>query len=321
MGQDASGASIAPLAGGGHTLVWLNLVEFRRLGGSIYQLMTQSFTAAGVPIGGPRAIAPTTPALYWFPRPIAMPQVAPLVGGGYVVVWGQDNAEGGLAINAQRFNADGTPAGAANQAAPLGTGYLGVIGLTTGGYLVIWGTFGSPDGAARAYAADDMPLGPARPAGPSWTDFPVDGGQPAVMAPLANGGAVIAWVRDAFPFVRVVVLAPDATPRAGSRVVDDSSAASPGYAHASPAVAGLADGGFVVAWVEAGEIHARRFAADGSPAGAETRINLESTDVGAPTVVALANGGFVISWSGLGADGVRRNFAREFPPNGLLAGP
>lgn len=321
MGPDASGAGIAPLAGGGYAAIWMQLVEFQRLGGSVYQLMTQSFTAAGAPIGSPRAIAPTTPALYWFPRPVAMPQVAPLTGGGYVVAWAQNNGAGGLAVHTQRFNADGAPAGAPQQAAPLGTGYLGVVGLTSGGYLVIWGTFGTPDGAARAYRPDGAPLAPAQAAGPSWTDFPVDGGQPAVLAPLAGGGAVIAWRRDVFPYVRMVVLAPDAAPLGPARVVDDSTTAAGSSGHSDPAAGSLADGGFVVAWVESGEIHARRFAANGAPAGAETRINLESTDVATPRVVALAGGGFVISWSGVGTDGVRRNYAREFPASGLLAGP
>jgi hypothetical protein len=87
-------------------------------------------------------------------------------------------------------------------------------------------------------------------------------------------------------------------------------------------VAGLADGGYVVAWLEAGEVHARRFSAGGSPAGTETRINLATTAAERPiAVVATADGGFMITWSGVGTDGIRRNYARTFPANGLLAAP
>lgn len=316
MGQDAWVAGIAPLAGGGYAAVWMELVEFQRFGGSIYKLLEQSFTATGAPIGSPQQIAETIPGLYWYPRPLAMPQVAALAGGGYVLVWGQSFGTG-LGVHARRFNADGTPAGAAQQVAPVGSGYLGVVGLSTGGYLVTWGTVRVPDGGARAYGPDDAPLGPAQPAGPAWSDYPVNGGAAPAIAPLAGGGAVIVWLRDTFPYVRVQQLAPDGTPLGSARIVDDSTSLAP--THNAPAVAGLPDGGYVVAWIEAGEVHARRFAANGTPAGAETRINLVTTSVQPPVaVMAMAGGSFTISWSGVGADGINKDYARVFPANGLL---
>jgi hypothetical protein len=84
----------------------------------------------------------------------------------------------------------------------------------------------------------------------------------------------------------------------------------------------LADGGYVVAWIEVGEVHARRFAADGTPVGEETRINLVTTSSAGPvTVGAMAGGGFMISWSGVGADSLRSSYARVFPATGLLGFP
>lgn len=313
-------ASIAPLTGGGYAAVWLELAQFERFGGSIFNLLARSFTAAGVPIGSPLPVAQAIPALYWFPRPLAMPQVAPLAGGGYAVVWAQSDGAAELAIHAGRFNADGTPAGAARQVAPKGSGYLGITGLSTGGCLVSWGTFRAPDGGARAYGPDGAPLGPPQPAGPSWADFPVDGGEPPAVAALAGGGAVMVWLRQAFPYVRAQQLAPNAAPLAGARIVDDSTPLAP--AHEAAAVAGLPDGGYVVAWIEAGKVHARRFAASGTAAGEETRINRVTTSAQSPlAVVAMADGGFMISWSGLGADGVRRNYARMLTASELLVTP
>lgn len=311
---------IAPLAGGGYASAWLVLVEFQRFGQSVYNVFTQSFTATGAPIGSPVLIAPTIPGWHWFTRPLANPRVAGLAGGGYVLVWAQhDGVASFLSIYARRFNADGTPAGTVQQVAPTGNGYLGVIGLSTGGYLVTFG-IGMPDGAARAFGPDDTPLGPAQPAGPGWADYPINDGAPPAMAPLAGGGAVIAWVLQNFPYVRVQQLAPDATPLAGPRIVDDSIFAPPSDTHSSPAVLGLPDGGYVVAWIEAGEVHARRFSANGTPAREETRINLVTTSAQPPVaVVAMADGGFMICWSGVGADGVRRNYGRAFPAGGLLA--
>jgi hypothetical protein len=312
----ASGLSIAPLTGGGYAVMWIRLVLFERFGGSVYQVMTQSFTAAGAPIGSPLSIAETIPGRYWISRPIAMPQIAALMGGGYVVVWGlQSHTDS--AVYAQRFNADGTPAAAVHQVALAGTGYFGVTGLTTGGYMVTWGGAEGTTGFVRAYSSTDAPLGSAQPAGPSWSDFfGVGGGEPTFISPLAGGGAVMVWVRfESFtsptPYVHVLQLAPDASPLGAARIVDGSTA--PANGHAAAAVAGLADGGYVVAWIEVGEVHARRFAADGTPAGEETRINLVTSSVEAPLdVVAMAGGGFMITWSGIGTDGVRSNYGRVF---------
>jgi hypothetical protein len=312
---------IAPLAGGGYAVLWMNLVEFQRLGGSIYQLSTQGFTAAGTPIGSPVPIAQTAPASDWISRPAAIPQVAALTGGGYAVVWAK--ADTGPGVHVQRFNADGTPAAAPQNASPNpGGAHLGVTGLGTGGYLVTWGTYGTPEvpasgGGARAYSSTDVPLGPEQTAGASWA-FPEDTG-PGVAAPLAGGGSILVWqFRISTAFMQQ--LAPDGTPLTSPRSVDDSIPGAGG--HSAPSAAGLPDGGYVVAWIEAGEVHARRFAADGTDLSAETRINLVTTSAQGPTtVVPMASGGFMITWSGVGADGTRANYGRVFPANGLLGTP
>jgi hypothetical protein len=68
-----------------------------------------------------------------------------------------------------------------------------------------------------------------------------------------------------------------------------------------PKTAALADGGFVVTWVSflqdgSGEgVYAQRYAADGSAAGAEFRVNTTTLqDQLYPSVTALAGGGFLV---------------------------
>ena len=319
MGPDDSALTITPLTGGGYAVSWLALVQFERFGGSLYNVMTQSFSPAGVAINSALSLGQTIPGRYWISRAIALPQIAALAGGGYVVIWAlPSHTDSG--IYAQRLNADGTPAAAAHQVTPDGSGYLGVTGLATGGYIVNWGG-GGDTGFVRAYSAADVPLGPAQPAGPGWAGFGPGGDQPTFGTALAGGGAVMAWVRfESFtsptPYVHILPLTPDATPLGAARIADGSTA--PAMGHSAAAAAGLADGGYVVAWIELGEVHARRFAADGSPAGAETRINLVSTSAEGPVaVVAMAGGGFMISWSGVGTDGARSNYARVFADTGL----
>ena len=70
------------------------------------------------------------------------------------------------------------------------------------------------------------------------------------------------------------------------------------------------------------KLYARRYAADGTPLGPQTRVNLVTTSPSSPmAVLARPDGGFTIEWSGVGSDGVRRNYARVFPANGLIATP
>lgn len=74
---------------------------------------------------------------------------------------------------------------------------------------------------------------------------------------------------------------------------------------ASPAVAMDADGDFVVVWqsdyqeAELAEIYAQRYAADGTPRGSETRVNVEyRNNQFAPSVAMDAAGNFAVAWIG-----------------------
>ena len=104
-----------------------------------------------------------------------------------------------------------------------------------------------------------------------------------------------------------------------------------------PAVARAPDGRFIVAWTDYGSdpinnpplyqdgtgIRARRFAADGTPAGAEFRVNVFATGVQQhPAVAVTAGGSFLVTWqSGGDQDGDKDGiFARAFAPNGTPRG-
>jgi hypothetical protein len=313
-------SSIAPLTGGGYAIIWVtNSGTWLGSDGnyhSVNQLFVQSFTAAGAPIGSPQPLAVVDPGAV--SRPAAVPQVAALANGGFVVVWGLQRSFGSdtfdTTVYAQRFTAAGAADGAVQQVTPEGTGFLGVTGLTTGGYLVTWGDLSGTTGGVRAFGADGLPLGPQHDAGSSWGE---GAGPRGDLQPLAGGGAVMVW---AVPHQHLMVqqFAPDGTPLA-ALIVNDATA-SPGFTLS--AVAGLPDGGYVAAWVEVGgNVYARRYAANGSPVGEQTRINVFTTSNAGPAVVVLPDGSFTISWSGVGTDGVRATYARTFPANALVAAP
>jgi hypothetical protein len=209
-------------------------------------------------------------------------------------------------VYSQRFDAAGHATGPAQQATADGAGFLDVIGTTTGGYVVSWGKSAGTVGGARAYGADGTPLAAEQVAGISWH---TGAGPRGAMAPLAGGGAVIVGQVQGGP---VVV-----------QHISESGVALPAQVASSlgapnralVAVAGLPDGGSVVAWFElGGNVYARRFAADGSPVGPQTRINQATTPTGGTEILVLSDGSFAIAW-----DVGSTRYARKYPANGLVA--
>jgi hypothetical protein len=298
--------SATVLSGGGYAAEWI--VSVGTPEARSYQLYTQAYDAAGQPIGSPRAVALTAVTIQQ--NPAAVPQMAPLAGGGYVVVWAlQQSTIGGTpdhAVYTQRFDANGNPAGPAQQATTDGDGFLHIVGTTTGGYVVSWGKDAGDVGGARAYGADGAPLAAEQVAGSSWH---TGAGPRGSIAPLAGGGAALVWqVRGGPVMVQHITAAGVALP---AQVA--SSLASPNVALV--AIAGLPDGGSVAAWMESGgNVYARRFAADGTPVGPQTRINMVTTPTNGTEIMVLADGSFTIAW-----DVGSTRYARTFPADGLRA--
>jgi hypothetical protein len=77
----------------------------------------------------------------------------------------------------------------------------------------------------------------------------------------------------------------------------------------TPAVTALADGGYLVTWTKwIGEksygVYGQRYAADGTPVGAEFLANNGGMDTGnGPAVAALNDGGYVVTWYSWGQAG------------------
>jgi hypothetical protein len=305
FGPDGTTGSATVLAGGGYAAAWI--VTAGSTSAPSYQLYAQAFNNAAQPIGSPTAVALTRVADD-LGNPAAVPQLAPLTGGGFVVVWAlQQTTPGGAndrSVYTQRFDANGNAIGAVQQATSDGTGFLHIIGTTNGGYVVSWGKSSGDVGGARAYGADGAPLAAEQVAGGSWH---TGAGPRGSMAPLAGGGAAIVWqVRNGPVYVQHIDASGIAMP---AQVA--SSLASPNVA--LDAIAGLPDGGSVAAWFETGgNVYARRFAADGTPVGSQTRINLTTTPTSGTEIMVLPDGSFTIAW-----DVGSTRYARTFPANGL----
>lgn len=295
------------LRGGGYAAVWIENVGTPDV--PSYQLYAQAYTTAGQPVVSPAVVALTRIVSAFSNNPAAVPQLAPLAGGGYVVVWAflQDTpgAFGDRGVYTQRCDASGNAAGAAQQATAEGAGFLDVIGTTTGGYVVSWGKTGTVSGA-RAYGPDGTPLAPEQAADVSWN---VGAGPRGAMAPLAGGGAaIVGQVLDGPVAVQHISASGVALP---AQVA--SSLGSPGRALVT--IAGLPVGGSVVAWTEifGGNVYARRYAADGTPVGQQIRINQFTTARTGTQILVFADGRFAISWE----SSTLTRYSRTFPANGL----
>jgi hypothetical protein len=295
----------AALPGGGYAAVWIE-PTFRM---GVDQVQTQAWDASGTALGPVLAAADVVPGK--LSHPAALPQIAALTGGGYVLAWGLPPTDDG--IYAQRFTAAGAAAAPAVRVAESGTGSIGVTGLASGGYLVSWGRFGSASGGVQAFTATDVPVAATQSAGSNG-----DGGGPPipVVRSLVGGGAVIAW-QAVGQHLMMQQVAADGTPVTPAQIVDEQTA-SPVFDII--AIGALPDGGSVIAWTQTdGNAYARRYLADGTPAGPQTKINLVTTGAGLPVgVTVMAGGSFAIRWTAVGGDGVRRTYVRTFPAGALV---
>lgn len=177
------------------------------------------------------------------------PSLAPLIDGRTVAVWmssGQDGS--GWGVYGRLLDSQGRPSGVEFRVneTTINSQQMPVVAATPdGGFVVAWQGYGAGDGAgihARRFVAG------AEPAGGELRVNNLTAGEqrdPA-LAVLADGSWVVAW---------------------GTRDADGSS--------------GLA---------------ARRFGADGQPAGAEFILRSTPTDQGSPALAALADGGFLAVW-------------------------
>ncbi len=273
--------------------------------------------------------------------------IAPLADGGAVLAWmsysssGTDSSE--FSIQTRRLTADCSPVGEDFQVNTYTYGYQSspaVATLAGGDFVIVWGSPGSYGSdthggsiQGRRFDSDGRPLG---------GDFQINSytygeqEEPAI-APLEDGGFVVVWdslgsgSTDVHSFsIQGRRFDPDGLPKADDFQVNTYTTGVQVHA----AVAGLADGGFVVAWNSEGPNdpdnfdktnRGQRFGADGSPQGDEFQLNSNTTDDQLlPVLTALTTGGFVAAWHSRASDGTDLSGwsiqARRFTADGAPLG-
>jgi hypothetical protein len=306
---DQNESSVSVLADGGFVVVWSSLGKIRG----------QRYAADGTRRGGEfrvnmRRVGST-----------AAPAVSGLDDGGFVVVWETETTDipSHLDIHGQRYRWDGTRYGGEFRVntTPVGRSPA-VTGLRGGGFVVTWergGIYG------KRYSADGTPSDDEFHVNTTVEDYALD---PCV-ATLGDDGFVVVWASvengsvgddyDGVISIRGQRYWPDGAPRGDEFLVSARGI--------YPSCAGLAGGGFVIAWqtswngLHDGDIHGRRFLADGEPAGGEFLVNTSTAGKERyPSVAGLTSGGFVIAWQTTAGDHRWDIHGRRYLADGQPAG-
>ena len=239
-------ASIAGTADGGFVVAWYH-DNYNATTTEYADIYFQRYNAAGVAQGAETqanttGLGTTTQS---------QPSIAALTGGGFVTVWTDSNSRdgNGNGVFGQRFNADGTANGSSFQVNTFTAGDQSdpqVVGLTGGGYIVVWRSTSQDGGGsygiyAQRYNAAGSEVGDEFRIN---TDSAGNEFEPSVTA-LSNGGFAVAFNNDG----RITAQQFDSNGERidGEYLVDTHDANG---AASAPTVLGLANGAFVVSFTD-----------------------------------------------------------------------
>lgn len=269
--------------------------------------------------------------------------ITTLSDGSFVVIW-QSFTNNYFQTYGQRYAANGTPIGTEFDVNPAPVSPLSidseyspeVVALSGGGFVVTWDLNRQIYNPAtdfydweylvqgRVYAADGTPAGAV-----FQVNTFADGQQGIPQTTgLSGGGFVVTWVSGGQDGSSAGVY--------GQLYAANGAAVGSEFqvntyttnAQNTQQITALSNGGFVVTWSSAGQdgsfsgIYGQRYAADGTAAGVEFRVNTITTDSQfGQQVTALSSGGFVVTWMSIYQDGDHYGiFGQRYAADGSAAG-
>jgi len=259
------------------------------------------------------------------------------LASGYVVVWQSQQTPAGYndphfaagsEIYMQRYSDAGVALGSevhVNSIAFNDQVQPTVVATAGGGFVIAWAS-------AREQAVQNFDYGvylQRFDASGNWVgsethvnDFYFLNQDRPSIAALSGGGLVVTWTSDtqspAAPGVYAKIFGADGLAIGDDIRVDTSTA----NIHSASAVAGLADGGYVIVWDGNGDIHAQRFDSHGVAQAPSALVNTTVADFqSAPAITALADGGYVVTWQSSGQDGSDSGvYMQRFAASGAAVG-
>jgi len=242
------------------------------------------------------------------------PAIVPLNDGGFVVAWHSNGQDGdAFGIFAQRHDASGATMGSefqVNNYTTSSQAYPVAAPLSAGGFVIAWTSFGQDGSNNGIFAQRYDNAGAILGSEFQVNSYPTDDQDSPAIAPLDNGGFVVAWesYHQDGDYDGIFAQRYGATgARSGSEFKVNNYTTN--YQN-SPAIAPLNDGGFVVAWESVGQdgdgrgIFAQRYDVSGALFGSEFQVNSYTTsNQQSPVLAPLNDGGFVVAWMSDGQDG------------------
>ncbi len=273
---DQTAPNVTTLASGGFVISWQTSDTAQDGSGSA--IKAQLYDAAGATVGG-EFLVNSQAALGQ-----SRPSITSLSDGGFVITWDTaDTAQdgSGAAIKGQRYSASGTAAGSEFLVNPAGLGSeakSSAAGLAGGGFVVTW-TLGTGTGAdvyAQRFDAAGVKLG---------SQVLVNGANAtnddsSKVNGLVNGNFVVTWSAGDTT-IKAQLFAANGSKIGAEQVVaapvsDPTTGAT--LNNSKPHIEGLADGGFIVTWTQAGtmafqdSVRGRHYDAGGAAQGSDFSI-------------------------------------------------
>ncbi|MCJ8052799.1 putative Ig domain-containing protein [Shinella curvata] len=293
---------VAALEGGGWVVIWQSTSQTGP-GNDIYQ---QIFDAAGNPT------EPETRVNTITTNNQALPQIAALPGGGWVINWqsyGQDGSSWG--VYQQVYDANGQTVGTetrVNVATPGGQSDARIAVLPNGSWVVIWQSESQNQGGfdvfQRVFAADGSALTSEMRVHTASAGHQTN----AQVKLLSDGGWVVIWQSPGASGLDIFQRAFNADGTA--RTADIRVSSYDSGDQILPQVTAL-DDGWVVTWQSGGQddplsvgIYQQVFDSQGSALGEERQVNIYTPgDQAEPKITSLSNGGWVVTWNSFYQDG------------------
>jgi methionine-rich copper-binding protein CopC len=256
----------------------------------------------------------------------ASAEAVALAGGGWVTEWWQDTGSG-WGPDLQVYGANGAPAGANEVPAAGGGIHAAAIAATAdGGFVSVWSAqtpyqpgAGSTDHVfmQRFDAAGHVLASPLEVMTQASATYLVNGVETAV---LAGSGAVVVSTRGLLPDGRTELIT-QAFNTSGQPVTGAQFAVS-AHALLDSKVTALADGSFVVSWLDTQTqdqttlqtVFAQHYDASGAPDGGQVLVGTSQGLYPHYTVTATAGGGAVFAWDDGRVDGADV-FSEQFAPS------
>ena len=269
------------------------------------------------------------------------PTITGLANGGFVVLWMNRIGTVEGEILGQLYRSDGTQIGGDFKVNQESTFQYGpsVTSLANGGFVVSWTSYftgqsesSSANVSAQLFGADGTKVG-----GTILVNTQLAGLQssPSITS-LSNGGFVVTWMDDSGTLgdssgnsVKTQVFGADGSKVGGEFLINTATSGNQDY----PAIASLANGGFVVSWQDTSNatsddpnnIKAQVFGANGTRVGSEFQVNtVTDGSQRQPTITGLADGRFVVAWfdeKTTSGEPLRANVAAQvYSANGVALG-